>query len=503
MLRAVAALAATLAVCGTLAARAPDRTPVERTLDSLFFAGRYDTLRIILPPLIHAAEARGDSAALGRLAFQKGRVEITLGHQSIASNDLDRAVRLTDASRDSLWLCAALHFKAFILRDSGNPDAAMALFERELEIGRLARLPGAEGAAVSNLAYKELRRGNLDAARRGYARMQALYRQSGNTYQIAGAGLSMGLLYRALGDIDSCRWSYHETLRLARQYRYPMHELWALNNIGLMDMDTGNWESAASCFEGALAIGRRIGFDRGQALPLMNLSLAWSYLGEGERSQRAIDEAVEVCRRAGFKDLEVGNTNVLAKLNLDAGRNRQAAALYRTIVRQDVFNRLQRSEAAYGLALALAGMDSVGAGLEVLEPFVSPRVETPDFTVQAFFEMAFAELLYRDGQYQEALDRAIRLRDEMDRSGRTDLGVAARLLESSCRRSLGDGERAAGALSLALDSLEVARTDIGNAEWREAYGQHVMGDVIEGCRVMLVHPSDAPREERVRRFYDT
>ena len=498
-------MALALAVCSAHSARRPDdRSPHLKSLDSLFYAGRYDTLQVILPALIRDAEARGDSAALGRLVFHRGRVEITLGHQAVASGLLDRSIRLTEAARDTVGLLPALHFKAFVLRDSGNPDAAMALFERERDLAFLSRVPVAEGSAISSLAYRDLRRGNLDDAKRGYAKALALTRRSGSAYGLVGAELSMGLLHRALGDIDSSLYWYRDALRLARHHRFPMHELWALNNLGLMEMDTGNWESAASYYEGALAIGRRIGFDRGQALPLMNLSLVWSYLGEIDRAQRAIDECLEVSRRAGFKDLEVGNTTALAVLNLESGRSRQAAVLFRRNVnREFVFNQLQRSEAAYGLALALAQMDSVTQALEVLEPYVAPRVETPDFTIQAYFEIAYAELLYRDGRFDQALSRAVAVRDDVDRHGRTDLGVAARLLESSCRRVLGDPALAAGTLSLALDSLEVARTDFGDDEWREAYGTHVMGDVIEGCRVMLQYPPEAPRAEREQRFYDT
>jgi tetratricopeptide (TPR) repeat protein len=494
---------ATLAVCSVFAARPDDRTPLLKTLDSLFWAARYDTLRVLLPGLIRDAEARGDSAALGRLAFQRGRVEITLGHQEVARGHLDRAIRLTESQRDTVGLLPALHFKAFILRDGGDPDAAMALFERELDLGRRAHIPVWEGAAVSNLAYRDLRRGHLDAAKAGYARMLQLYQRGNNAYQLAGAGLSMGMLHSALGNVDSCRYWYEQTLRLSRQ-RYPMHELWSLNNIGLLEADLGDHESAANYYQAALDIGRKIGFDRGQALPLMNLALGYSYLGENERAQDALDEAIEVCERAGFDDLEDTNVNALAVLHLQAGRNRQAAALFRrTVNRAFVFHELRRNEAAYGLALALAQLDSVNLAVQVLDPYVAPRVKSPDLMVQPYLELAYTELLRRQGHFDEALARAVRVRDQVDRAGRTDLGVSARLVESSCRRNLGDLSQAANTLTIALDSLEIARADAGEAEWREAYGQRVMNDIIEGCRVVLEYPKDAPRADRVRRFYDT
>ncbi|HET6348775.1 MAG TPA: CHAT domain-containing tetratricopeptide repeat protein [Candidatus Krumholzibacteria bacterium] len=491
----------TLGVCGAWSAQT--RAPWELTLDSLFYAARYDTLRTILPALIHDAETRGDSAALGRLTFQRGRVEITLGHQAIASREFDRALRLTQAARDTVGLLPALHFKAFVLRDQGHPADAMVLFERELDLATRAHVMSGQGSAIGNLAYRDLRRGRLESAKAGFARSMRLYRQTGNPYLIASGALNLGMLHRALGNPDSTRYWFNDALRICREHHYPLNELWALNNLGWLEADLGNQELATTYYAAALAIGRRIGFDRGIALPLMNLASTWSYLGEFDRARAALNEAIEVSRRAGFKDLEDSNTNLLGQLLLETGRNRQAAAAFRRIVNAEfVFNASERSMAVCGLALALAELDSVETATHALEPFVSPRVDAPDHMIQPFLEVTCAELLRRQGRYQEALARAAAVRDDADRAGRTGLGVSARLIESSCRRALGDAPGAVAALRTAMDSLEVARVQTGQAQWREAYGQHIVDDVIEGCRVLLEYPGEAPRAERVRAFYD-
>ncbi|HKW13727.1 MAG TPA: CHAT domain-containing tetratricopeptide repeat protein, partial [Candidatus Krumholzibacteria bacterium] len=501
--RVAITLVATLAVCSLAAARPDTRAPLHRTLDSLFYAGRYDTMRTILPALMRQAEMRGDSAGLGRLTFQRGRVEITLGHQAVASDLLDRSLRLCEAARDTTFLLRALNFKGFILRDQGHFDDAMALFERERTLGQLAHDPSGEGNAIFNLANKEMKRGNLEAAKAGDFRAMELFRKTGDPYQIAIGTNALGNIYRSLGKADSSRIYLHETLRIGRENRYPFHELWALNNVGVLERDLGNYETAVECFRQALAIGRRIGFDRGIALASMNLTGSLAYLGRGDEAFELFDECQRVCQRAGFRDLEETTLDAAGELYQEYGRYREAAASFRTLLgREFVFWNEKRSWAASGLAMTLADMDSVPQALDVLAPYVSPRAQTTNQVAQAYWEMNYIELLRFAGRYQEALDRVTVLRAELDRTGRTDMGVEARLMESDCRLRLGDAPHAAEALASALDSLEIARTDVGQADYREAYGVHIMSNVIDGCRVALAYPHDAPWNDRVHKFYD-
>lgn len=497
-------LIATLAVCGFAAARPDTRTPLQKTLDSLFYAARYDTMSVFLPALIRAAEARGDSAGLGRLTFQRGRVEITLGHQALASRELDRSIRLCEAARDTVFLDRALNFKGFVLRDQGHFDEAMAMFTRARDLGALAHDFAGEGNGTFNLAYKDLRRGNLDVARGGYMRARDLLVKSGDPYQMAIAANALGNLYSKLGVVDSSRYWFEETLRIARTKHYPFHELWALNNMGLLEGNVGNYETSLECYKSALAIGRRIGFDRGIALPAMNLALGYSYMGRHDLAFESLDLAVAVSKRAGFNDLEVNNTIALGLLCLEDGRNHQAARAFRNVLNKPfVFETLRRSDAAWGLSLALANMDSVESAIATLEPYVSPRAQNLDRMEQPYFELAFVELLRRAHRCDEALRRVGPLRNELDRDGRTDLTVSVRLIESACRREQGDPRNAAGVLAIALDSLEVARTEVGGlADIREAFAIHMMNEVIDGCRVLLQYPPETPRAQRVGTFYD-
>jgi CHAT domain-containing protein/tetratricopeptide (TPR) repeat protein len=470
----------------------------------LFYAARYDTLRVLVPGLIRDAEARGDSAALARLTFQRGRTEITLGHQALASRELDRSLRLCEAARDTTLLLRALNFKGFILRDQGHYDEAMALFERERVLGKRARDPSGEGNAVFNLANKDMKRGDLNAAKAGDFRALELFRRTGDPYQVAIGMNALGNMYRMLANADSSRFYLHETLRIGREHNYPFHQLWALNNVAVLERDVGNYETAVECFRGALAIGRRIGFDRGIALSAMNLAGNLGYLGRSDEAFALLDESLAVCRRAGFKDLEEASAVSAGELNLEAGRDREAAAYFRGLLGKDlVFWTEKRAAAASGLAVALSDMDSVTQALEVLAPYVSPRADVTNRVSQPYFELNYVDLLRRAHRYDEALERLTKLREELDREGRTDQGVRVRLMESDCRRELGDAAGAAQAFSSALDSLEVARAEVGRADFREAYGVHLMSEVIDGSRVLLEYPPDATWPDRVHKFYDS
>jgi tetratricopeptide (TPR) repeat protein len=504
LLRAISAFALTAVVCGAFAARPDPRTPAQKSIDALLNAARYDTARTLTITSLREAETRGDSAGVGALAFRFGRVSVTLGHQATAQRELDRAIRLTEASRDTANLTQALLFRGFVHRDRKEFDEAMAMFERARELSRRAHIASSEGDATYNIAYRELRRGNLDAARPGYLRAMELWQSTGDSFLVASGGNALGNLYTVLGEVDSARYWYNQSLRISRTNGYPFYELWSRNNLGDLGRRLGNYEVALEHYRAALAIGRRIKFDRGMAWPSLNMALTLSYLGQRDLAFEYLDECLAVCRRAGFKDLEVASTITAGVLHLEAGRNGQAAAQFRRILDQEyVYEANSRSEAAYGLSLALAEMDSVRQAIDVLAPHVSPRASATHHLGQPYFELEYANLLRRAGRYRESLERMDAVQAGLGSGSSSQLCEVVRLLESSCLRQIGDREGAMRALSVALDSLEAARSHFAQADVREAYGLHRMGDVIEGCRVMLEYPPDAPRADRVRRYYDT
>ena len=498
-------MALALAVCAAHAAKRPDdRAPIQKSIDALLTAASYDSARTLTIASMHEAEARGDSAAVGGLAFRLGRVSVTLGHQATARRELERAIRLTEAARDTANLSQALLFRGFVHRDMKEFDEAMAMFERARDLSHRARIPASEGDATYNLAYRELRRGNLDAARPGYLRAMELWQSTGDPFLIAAGGNALGNLYTVLGEVDSARYWYNQTLRISRKNGYPFYELWALNNLGDLGRRLGNYEVALEHYREALAIGRRIKFDRGMAWPSMNMALTLSYLGQRDLAFGYLDECLAVCKRAGFKDLEVASTITAGALYLDVGQYGQAARRFRQILNQEyVYESNSRSEAAYGVSLALAEMDSVKQAIDVLSPYVSPHATASHHLGQPYFEMQFANLLLHAGRYDEALERIHTLQTELGPENNNELREVARLSEISCLRKLGDRAGAAHALEIALDSLEVARSRFEEVDVREAYGLHLMGDVIEGCRVMLEYPPDASRADRVGRFHDT
>jgi CHAT domain-containing protein len=481
-----------------------ERPHQERLLDSLFHTARYDTILQILPAMIRDAQERSDSVLFGRLTFQRGRVYITLGKQDAAERDFDASIRLAESERDTLGLLHGLHFKAFVLRDKGRYDEAMANFERELMLARRIGDIAGEVSAVMSLAYRDLRRGDLESAREGYQRCLDLLERIERPDLDASVASGMGLLCRELGDIDGGRRWFRRTWTIARAHGYRMQELWAMNNLGLLEADAGNMDQAARYFEAALGVGREIGFARGQALPVLNLALAWSYLGERTRALAALDESRAICERAGFDDLEVLTTMTQGDLYMSAERYGAATALYREILgREFVYESLHRHLAASNLALALAELDSVDTAVKVVQPFVMGRAPVPSEMAQAYVELTYSDLLRQQHRYRPALQHAVLVRDGADGAGQTGLGVQARLVESACWRGLEEPERAVAALGAALDSMEVARARVGDAQWREAYGQHVVSDIIDGCRVLLEHPASAPGSERETAFYDT
>ncbi|HEX5130941.1 MAG TPA: CHAT domain-containing protein [Candidatus Krumholzibacteria bacterium] len=480
-----------------------DRRPVEARLDSLFFDAHYDSLLRILPDLTRRAETEADSVLLGRLVFQRGRVEITLGHQQNAQGLFDVAIDIAMACRDTLGLLPALHFRAFVFRDQGHFDAAQRLFEHELDLARRSGNLVSEAAATQDMAYRLLRRGELEAARPLYERALELATRSGNAGTRINVYQGMGLLLRALGETGEARRMHRRAYLLARQIVSPMQELWAINSLGLLEADDDNMELAARYYTRALEIGRRIGFARGQALPLLNQSEAWLFLGDTRRASESLAECLDVCERAGFVDLGEVTVIALAQLRLREGRPRAAAELLRPFLAGTIYAEERRDAGNLMLAMALADVDSVEAAVAVLEPFVSRPGEAPSLILQPYLELTYAQLLLRLGKYEAGLDVAVGARGTAARENRTELAASAQLVESACLHGLDRTAEAVTALYAALDSLEVARRDLEDAEWREAFGREFSEDIVATCRVVLDHPSSTTGADGETDFYDT
>jgi len=498
----LAVLVVVLAAVGRAATARVPTSRDETRLTRLFNTGLYDSVLTELPPLEARASALGDSLMLGRYHFQRGRVLITTGRQAEASHEFDAAIRIAEAHADTLGLLPALHFKAYVLRDGGNFDQAMACFERELDLARRAGIVDGQVVAMQNLAYRDVKRGDLERARQGYDEVLRLLETIDRPDIACGVYLHVGLLHRAFSDPDEARRWYRRAWELARTHTYRLSEIFALNNLGYLDMEVGNWDQAVRYLERSRELADAIGFTRGQALATLNLSEAWSYLGENQRAMEMMKACLAVCERSGYVDMEEMTTVALASKHLDVGRNHTALRFYRSLLdREFVFEAQRRTLAAMGISEALASVDSLDAAVRVLAPFTSAQRDAPEEMVQSLLDLQYASLLERLERHAEALPVAESVREIADASGRTDLGVSARIIESQCRHGLNDTAGAVAALHSALDSMEVARVDAGSAEWREAFGAHVMADLVDASEVLLVR-ADGDKAAGEREFYD-
>ncbi|MDH3198016.1 MAG: tetratricopeptide repeat protein, partial [Candidatus Krumholzibacteria bacterium] len=471
-------------------------------IESLFRSARYDSVLAVVDDALGRAQATGDSVLLGRMLTQRGRVYLMTGRLAEAELAIATGIQIARSVRDTTGWMPALTFKGYALASMGRLDEAVACYERRLFLARHVRSLLDEAWALTNTGYVRLQRGQLVHAREDYERAIALFRQGGRTDLELTPLIGLGRTLSALGATHEAGRCYQRAWIVAREIGDRENEMWATNNLGAIESVTGDMGRAHQYASRAHLIAKEMGYARGAVAPAINIATWITELGEYQRAAEILAEARELCERTGSREYIAKLDYQRASLLLAPREPRAAAAEFRRLLREGRLDPLDADYARIGLAVALAAADSAPAAIELLEPLLAsgqPWHAEPEMSAH----LVLSRLLARQGDYAASLVHATRAREAADKLGWRRFAVSARLRESASLRALGRREKARVSLAAALDSLEVARGVVRRAEWREAFGQGLTGDVFDACQVLLEEPESIPRPARERVFFDT
>lgn len=492
-----------------IAAKAPPTAGSSAAADSLrdrcealFTAGRYDSLLAILPAYITRAQTAGDSLLLGRAITQRGRTLFMLGRAG-GERDIDSGIQIAESIADTMGLMPAVNFKGFVHWNAGRSDEAIRCFERRLFLAQRTHSPIDEGWARTSLGLAFHSLGNQERARREYERALALFHASGRTQLEISPLLGMGRIEDALGDGSAAiRW-YQRAWVAARQVGDRMNEMWAANNLSVSETTQGDLSRAWQYMQHAVGLARELKSPYAMVVPAANLASRMMELGDFEAAQALLDEARALCESQGAADeLPIVDYGI-AWLRLQQGRNADAIAILRRMNAASGSLQPQvRDQVAVELAWALAAADSAGAAIQCLSSYLDKPASALYGAVVPPANVTLARLLLEAGDTRSALAYAAQARTAAGPARQKRVVVEAMILESRCRRALGDQEAALATFNTALDSLDATRSGIGTSEWREVYGQWVARDVVEAGRVLLEYPPTSSHAARSEAFFD-
>lgn len=276
----------------------------------------------------------------GTDATEHGRVALEIYH------GLDDPAGLAHAQ----WLLG------FVLAGGGDPSSGAALLDEALAGFRRLGDRWGVAAALSIRSWEQLRRGELDGARRDAEQSRSLSEEVGDRWvQVRSADL-LGVLAEIEGDYDRAAALHGEGLRLAEEIGLWPVTAQQLGRLGRLAMLAGDYPAALDHHQRALALAWEQAFDSGITFAQVGLGLVARRQGRLETAEAQLRTVLDAHRVAGFHP---GIAFVLAELGFVAEQRGDAEAA--RALHLDGLASARVSGDPRALALALEGIAGADA----------------------------------------------------------------------------------------------------------------------------------------------
>jgi CHAT domain-containing protein len=369
-----------------------------------------------------------------------------------------------------------------------GPVAAIAIWKRALSRSAAIEDTAGVAATLGNIGAGFARLEQLDSATGYLERARNLAAIVGNLRVEANAQAELAGVSERRGDLAAARDGYAAALRLRERIGDSRGQAADYNNLAALSQLTGDLDEARNQLEAALAINRRDGRDEVAATNLVNLAGLAAFLGSFGRAEALYRQAVAIWRARGQWTDVADARRGLGELELRRGDYPAARSELRAAL--TIYTRTGLSLEALAVREELAGVlgamgelqdaldelrraqrlaDSTGATPGLRAGLALARA---DLAVQ-LNDRAGAERLYSGAEllYRRAGDRNGQADAQQGlgqlRLARDDFVRAQELLTAAQRSQLGAGNRRAAALTtVSLAQLSVQRGDTTTARKR-------------------------------------
>jgi tetratricopeptide (TPR) repeat protein len=503
--RSAACLVALSSLLRAAAAPHDTRTRFEAAIsaaDQTYATTTGDTKRSItlLDSLVADARSGGDSALVLLAVSARGRQLAGVGEAARAETDLRAALRLSSAARDTLLQCKALRWLGLAIATQSRIAESASYYTELLRLSLARKDRLYEGYGYFGLAYVDLCGGNTEAARRGYERAIAIFRELGRTRDELYVLVGMGRLLGEVGDLEAARRCFLTIVERGRQVGALQPQVEALNNLALLEQTIGDPGLALQHFREAYGLSRATSNTDDMIMARINITSALTQLGHFDAAVAVLDSALQVCRDQHYVEKEAWVLDYFADLRRQQGRPREAEGLYRA-------------------ALALGGavpppvqettvlglVESMGDSVAALATLRQHAARLRPFLASGradLFECEEGILLQRLRRHAQAL----RLLLAADRVARRTGAITDRLRPlvhaAECWRALGRPDSALIALRGAEQVWETQRGLPRDPQWRELRGTLARQFYGSMAELLLAYPPELPPQARTRRAFD-
>jgi protein O-GlcNAc transferase len=196
----------------------------------------------------------------------------------------------------------------------GEFDAAIASFERVLDLGTHAADQAVIAKATSNLGLIYKTRGDLDQAEAMHRKSLAINEQLGHKEGMADQYGNLGLVYQARGDFDQAEAMHRKSLAIEEQLGRKEGMAADYGNLGLVYQARGDLDQAEAMHRKSLAIEEQLGRKEGIAAQYGNLGLAYQERGDLDQAEVMHRKSLAIEEQLGRKEgmaIQYGNLGLI------------------------------------------------------------------------------------------------------------------------------------------------------------------------------------------------
>ena len=517
-------LAATLVVAAHAALAAPLARPSHRTpelpvtrdsllarfpRDSLtalraYDRGHRDSAYAILRRNARAARLVRDSSLVARSLLLDAYVVLEeLPRPGILEKIL-AGNRIARSAGDSATWMRGICYESIARSRLGQPRAAAERRRDWLTFAEDLRDTVQQGHAHYSLAFGAWQDGERAEAREHLVACTAIFEAHRMRTPLARSLNLLANVDLAEGRYSEARASYRRVIPIAQQLKDRSLEGYAWNNLGAVETHLGDPARALQYYRKAQALHRSRGAVADEVETAGDIGEVLLWMGLTDQARETLEAAVARAEKdSAFDALPRLNVS-LGKALEAAGRREAAKTLWRGVAAlSDSAHPGPRVEAAIRLAAALAGGDSLGGALVVLQTANDDLAAHAEAAERGQLRLELARVLERSGRPAEALARARPVATDADARGDLSLAVPAWTTAARCERRLGQLADAHADLARATDAWERGRRRIADPEHRETEAGSARSLMTEVIADALALPASDPVEGRTQAAFES
>lgn len=327
-----------------------------------------DSAMVLANDLLAKARAERDTIATALAYRDMGNIAVGRREGAVAMDHYGKAIALYSTRRDTVavkGLAATLHNLGIVHTNMGQPDSAMALYQRSMALDR--QIGNNTGLMYCHSSIGRIHeiQGRNDSALVYYARTGELATLVGDAHMLAGSMGNRANVHERMGQIGPAIDFAYKCLAIMEDLGYERSIATSLTTVASLKAQLGEVDASLELLRRAHVLYTKVGYRQGMMTSGRSIGANLLVLEQPDSAVSWLERTVELEREFDAKDIMAPTLNSLAEAYLETG----LAAEARTILLEAlaIGRELKEapSEAATQALLGLVALD-LGRSAEAL-----------------------------------------------------------------------------------------------------------------------------------------